>query len=422
VDADRIFMQTPNREKEPWLTPTGCPTAMLTSIFTQPILASYKRVNKVGNRNLRCFPDHSPSGHCESGFCGQPVILHLPGASLSPATYVGEFTLKDAPALLNGRFEPGEDCFFGECLDDMVMFNRECDGWRYGWASTRHTAGQLHVFRVNILMDGELVRAVDSSSFTISGMRNQVVNEALRTLPPSDPLRLILRAIHERVQEDSIDLDFGNFADWDGVSADDAMSLMDDQNEGRLLAMERLDALLDRVATFVIDNFHAWRTLHALNADLNEHLFQTEGRGTGAVASEIRELLGMRLECPPPAARLDSSEVLFRSALAFAQSGLPPGTAICPGFILGGSNDVSGCYRLPKALFSYSNDLRLRLGWLPLDLSIWSSCLEPHVFSKVLGPHEISMWFSSKTGMHKSMLLKLCVLRACLLFRARLTL
>jgi hypothetical protein len=416
----RIHLHTLQNPEPPSCSPPRS-SEMLTALFAQPILASYKRVNKVGNKNLRCFPGHSPTGHCESGFCGQPVILHVPGASLSAATYVAEFTLKDSPLNTKAKFAPVEDCFPGQRLGDTIVFNRDCHGWRYSWVSTRHTAGQLHVLRVNVILDGFVVGAVDSSPFTVSSLRNQVVSEALGAVSPSDPLRLVLMAIHERVHDDCNDLDFGDFADdWEGSSGgffDDA-TLMDVENEDKLLAIERVDALLARMSSFILQNFNTWRSMHAMKVDLDNHLLQCEGRSIHAVADELCDLFGMRLDCQPAVVPMGNTEVLFKSAFAAAQGMLPSGSAICPEFVLGGPNDVSGHYRVPESFLTFSHDVRLKAGWSALEMNISRNYSDLRILTKVLSPLDISMCAPGKAGLHKSILLKLCVLRGLSCARA----
>jgi len=366
---------------------------MLSLTFTQPLNSCYKRVNKSGNKNLRCFPRHSPSGHSDSTYCGQPVIVHVPGSEQTSLEYLAEFALDKSPAtaipasrqLSSGEARPAS-FFVGQRLgNDLVIFNHQQHGWPYEWVSSRYTGHQLHVFRVYCVEGGNnLVATFDSSPFTVSSLRDKNVFEALGALSSNDPFRLILRAIHDRVATDDADLDFSglDYDDGDGGGVQlgnpgiftDNVVLLDKESEERLLAVENLDALLNRIALFIGENFHKWRGMNALKIDCVDFLSKMEGVNVDQVVAELGNVLGIKLLADSnlqPKVLADHSDNMFQLALATARSCLVQGSAICPCFTLNGSNDISGHYRRPEAFLKCMNDINCSFGWSQLDVKLW---------------------------------------------------
>jgi len=297
--------------------------------------------------------------------------------------------------------------------DDSVVFNQVCHGWRYGWVSSRHTSNQLHVFRVYILMNDVVIGASDSSPFTVSSLRNRNVSEVLGALSTTDPLRVILVAIHDRVHNDSMDLDFGDFADFSknpDIFIDEAQlnSLMDVESEEKLLAIERVDALLDRMSLYIFENFPKWLNMGAMKDDLELFTFETEGLSVEDVACDISDLFGIKIVhvLPQVSQPEENADKMSKLALQTALSVLPPGVQICESFTLGGINDLSGHYRRPANLFPFANDVKAKMGWSLLEMNIWTRYMNPSVYIKILNGQEASICFRGRLGLQKTLMLR----------------
>jgi len=386
-----------------------------TSFFVLPFATSYKRVNKAGCRNLRCFPTHSAMGHRDTNFCGQAVSVFFPGISNyalhSPPAFFAEFALQSSPT--KTELTPGPGCFMGEIgVNDLVIFNKACHGWHYGWTSNKHTNQSLHTFRVYIVQEDQPIQLLlESTPFVISSFRNQTSKEIAR-LAQTDPLRLILQAIRLRFKN-SMDMEWEDLSDWEdcpGVWMDgEQVQLVDLENQEKLLAIERFDAVLGRVSSYIFDNFPNWNELNDLKVDLNKHLAETESTSIEHIATEARHLFGAQVEPPPPVVFPENLTSLTQSTIADLKTMfLSSGIELVPEFT--SLNDVSGCYHRPKAFAVFMDDIRARLGWSALERNIFTTYLEGEACLnlRVVSANEICFSSSEGTGVrNKSMMLKI---------------
>jgi len=145
--------------------------------FVEELSDSYQRNNKkTGQKNIRCFPNCSPKGHLNSGFCGSylTALISLQRVVLShQAVRVwGEFVQRGADTLLI----PGSKLSVEKAIDSersraapllpwvrgevsllssgelQITFNRHLLGWHYSWAATKHTSQTLHSFKLQVFV------------------------------------------------------------------------------------------------------------------------------------------------------------------------------------------------------------------------------------------------------------------------------
>eukprot|EP00924_Labyrinthula_sp_SR-Ha-C_P014574 snap_masked-scaffold_34-processed-gene-1.64-mRNA-1 protein AED:1.00 eAED:1.00 QI:0/0/0/0/1/1/2/0/760 len=148
----------------------------------------YQRNNKSSAvKNLRCFPECRPNGHCAQGFCGNAVSVRITFPNFSEGyhklkawgdfytfpnhkTYNSEtseesfYSLsemknsernskKPLNVLIPGRFEIDPNDPQKQNL--ILVFNRQFIGWNYQWQSNKTTSDYAHAFRVRIFTDIE---------------------------------------------------------------------------------------------------------------------------------------------------------------------------------------------------------------------------------------------------------------------------
>jgi len=351
--------------------------------FVQPFNSSYRRVNKAGQKNLRCFPAHSPTGHQAARFCGCPIIVQVTTvASANPdvVEYLGELVLASSPARtsISSNSTP---LMRGTRRGNSVVFNVDSQVWRYDWVSSFSACRAMHVFRVYVVEGGLVVEVCDSPAFTVSSFRYKNVDEELGILPPMDPLRVVIRAISERVQ--TVDLDTAENDNDDGSLKDDLVDFLDSASFGvvddsallvnaesmdALLEIESLDALLIRSANFIMKHFGTWRDMAALKQDV-EMLLATEGSSLQSVSERAEALFGFT--AIPPIVQQARSSDLLNLARRIALDILPKGTPLFDEITIGGPNDMSGCYRRSEAYSAYVQEIAARGGeWSSVDLRL----------------------------------------------------
>ncbi|GBG29669.1 Hypothetical Protein FCC1311_058902 [Hondaea fermentalgiana] len=164
----------------------------------------YQRNNKFGGqKNLRCYPTCSVSGHRDSGFCGTSltcIVQDLPvlDAETEYRAY-GEFIicgtkelmrpnttlpLAEAQAKERTAALPKLPWLAGDVRlqDDnsfSIAFNRQLGGWHYGWRANKHSCDSYHCFRAYIFKlkadspDLVYVGSVSSPVFQVYSRRRQ---------------------------------------------------------------------------------------------------------------------------------------------------------------------------------------------------------------------------------------------------------
>ena len=362
--------------------------------FAQVFRASYKRVNKARQQNLRCFPGHSPTGHVATGFCGCPILMMALASESESAAYFGELVPSLSPP--RSSVDDNGGMLSGTRRGAAIVFNSSESAWRYECASNRHA---LHVFRVYVVEGGVICAVCDSPKFRVSQFRNRNAEELL---PALDPFRIVIRAIRDRVK--TVDL-----TAWEDEEEDDALSDLDDaaslgvQNsaddalmldsdaEARLLEMESLDALLESCARYIAAHFGKWGDLHALKADVEAQLAR-DGCKLNDVADRLQALLlsPHHLARAPAPVSMSHGDVLVQ-ARKFALAVIPRGALLRDQFpqvdIDGAPN---GMYRRPAAFGAYFDELRMREGgWSPVDLRLQESA--PFTWLSVVNAQLLAM-------------------------------
>jgi hypothetical protein len=396
--------------------------------YVQSFNATYRRVNKARQRNLRCFPGHSPTGHVGSGFCGCPVIVHVAQTSTSKdAVYYGELALALAPA----RTSIGETSrlmLSGTRRGNAVVFNDDMLAWQYDWISNSSTCRSQHVFRMYVVEGGEITAVRDSLSFQISSFRYKNVDEELGMVSPSDPLRVLIRAIRERVHavdtsawnntevedEEEVNGEDDSMGVIDAASfgkADGCELMVDDDTEDRLLEIESLDALLERCAHFLAKRFSAWRDLVALKVDV-EALLAEEGRTLGNVADRLQALFFGPSPTPPTATQQlqqASGNPLLQIARQLALTLIPRGCHLFHELPAANSPSAfAGFYRRPEVYDVYIDELKvLEGGWSHVDMSLVTSA--PFVWFACVSPNLVAMMHCGNKGWGAAGLYKLNV-------------
>jgi hypothetical protein len=361
-------------------------------MFLTTFEPQYRRVNKVNNRNLRCFPMHSCGGHYDQGFCGQSVTFFCP-VVVPGTTFLASFVIKDAPTT---SLLPGEGVFLGEIAQcNRVIFNGELHGWHYAWSSTRHTACSLHCLRVCISEPGYPPVFVDSSPFVVSAFRlRDDPDDSLRLKARNQAnghVRVIFHAIRERLDlsedEDQAWDTVGGRMDWAEASPDVWIDepLMDDVDVQKLLSMDQLDRTLARASDFIHARFATFKNFAELSVALARFLQESENTTISAVACQVQRLVGT----PALAASLinvfSGVDEFFASASQELACMLPPGESFVREFCA--ANDLTGSYLTPIEVRGFIEAYREKSGWSALELSIHSSYVAS-LQIKIVGPRQ----------------------------------
>jgi len=357
---------------------------------------TYRRVNKSGNRNLRCFPSHSTNQHNDYGFCGQPVIFYCP-VVVPGTTFTASFVLKDSPLV---PFALGGDGVFpGEITrDNRVVFNRELRGWEYTWTSSRHTATSLHCLRVCVNEPGHPLIFVDSAPFIVSAFRNREDMQLKSPGALSEPVRIIFGAIRDR-----LDLNETEELAWDAVETTmvdaasdggwtDDFEAMDDADVNELVSLDMLDATLARTANFIHERFASFHSVAELCVALGRFLQESESTTVGALTQNVQRLLGVRLEPARAAATtlMLGVDDFFASALRELADMLQlEGSSFVPEF--NAHNDVSGAFQPGPELGTFVNSYRSKTGWSTLERSIHKSYVSS-LRIEILGPRHGTLY------------------------------
>ncbi|GBG23903.1 Hypothetical Protein FCC1311_001222 [Hondaea fermentalgiana] len=170
----------------------------------------YQRNNKdTGQKNLRCFPNCDRTrGHIIHGYCGTFVNIFVkgesPGARLhawaifglyrdSPDVRIGDVRkLQDIRSKLErGRGNPGRPWIPGERTESGFQFNRNRQGWHYGWTSSVHTSDSAHVLRAYVFeempnVEGHIrcVGYAESSEFRLLQQFSSPQQQQQQQVPP----------------------------------------------------------------------------------------------------------------------------------------------------------------------------------------------------------------------------------------------
>ena len=344
--------------------------------FVQTLHPAYKRVNKAGSFNTRCFPDHCPTGHADSSFCGRPLVVRV---SDFPQHVHVAFHAEFAPqasAVKDNASQFSAEGFRGEPLaNGVVVFNRDLHAWKYSWKSSRHTYETPHVVRVYAFetTTGAVAHAQDSSAFMVTSHKPTGHDT------PSSDLLIALTAMGKLVPASrslpqSIEFEFDAFVDSDAASSlegdardfdmADALSLSR-EDEARFLAHERLRALLERLYGFMLPEYPNWRNAAQMKAAVEGYLAQHETVTLDEIARDVGATV-----MPQPAVASAPIVLSRAQALALVQCLLEPGESIIEGFALGGRNDPSGLYERSQTFVTDISKHKSGVGWSPVDVDI----------------------------------------------------
>jgi len=340
-------------------------------------------------------------------FCGQPVTLVVSHAERSPAlalpstTFIAEFALRSLP--LKTDISPGQGCYLGEVSTDpstgevRVVFNEARCGWYYGWTSSRHTSQSLHVFRVYTLQANKPVHVFDSTPFVITRDRTKPKQEkespskAMVVVKPLSttsvhPLDTILQVIRCQFRlGESLDADGwqeswddspGRWSDTDSVSSKSSQSMDVEEQDEKLLAIERMNAILCRMCIFVFNNIIQWKTISELHANLQKYMLQEEGISLHGLAQELGRLFDIKPLDSLPAIFPDNIAWTSQSALAEVHSVVSnsPDLQLVCGFNM--DNDLSGSYRgfNPDSRSLLSSETKAAIGRFFLERTMDREC------------------------------------------------
>ena len=161
--------------------------AKLTTSFTQTFQDAYLRNNRRGGqKNLRCFPEHTEKGHQCNGFCGRAVVVECGDCSTETQLHsLAEFVTvgKEPTDIAVGRSFP-TDTFDADtrCKKDPLrrfvrgikegnQFSYKPSCWHYSWRSNKHATDTKHFLRVvTFQVTGATmtcVSTVDTTKFTL---------------------------------------------------------------------------------------------------------------------------------------------------------------------------------------------------------------------------------------------------------------
>jgi len=386
---------------------------LMEILFPQTLRTAYRRVNKAGSFNTRCFPDHCPSGHADSSFCGRPFIVFVtgPGGADQPqgnsALFFAEFTPLASPAKQSAaQFTP--EGFYGErATNGAVVFNLARQGWKYAWKSSRHVCDTPHVMRVYAVdpASKHVVLWRDSSPFVVSSMRGGDVGNENST---SSDLLIVLAAMSRLVPNSrslpstlDFEMDFG-FDDYGGNDDDDGVDLasldttsvaLGPEDEARFLAHERMRGLMQRLYAYMLPQYATWRCAEDLRVDVAAYLWQHESTTLETVAREAARTMD---SLPVYTQPLQVAHFPMHEALAVAHSMLADGEQLCDALTVGGANDVSGTYLRNQAYLAMMGEYGAQGGWSPVDVDLHSrgDCVRVSALSRT----QMLIWFMGPSG------------------------
>jgi len=389
---------------------------MLT--FAQSLATSYKRVNKAGSFNTRCFPGCNPGGHADSSYCGRPFVVLASGFAPG-AVFYAEFAPQAAQAKTTSEaFSP--EGFYGDVLaHGVVAFNVGCAAWKYSWKSSRHTYETPHVVRVYVMDPGSrrrIVHVQDSSPFAVSSTRAAAEKEAqqsellavldamARLVPtsrccPMDMFGCSMENDASVAASSPGDADMG----WEDDSSTASLSLsLSDDEEARFLAHEQLCGVLERLYAFMMPQYPTWRCAADMRADVDMYLRHNESTtleqfAAIAASNDTQQQQQQQQQRKP--AYLDFSH---DEATATARSFLYEGEYLVDGITLNGPNDPSGLFWRDDEFSTRVCHEKLNAGWSPVDVDVHArvecvciAALSPTMlFKAFLGPNGHSDIFS----------------------------
>jgi len=396
--------------------------------------ACYKRNNKVGGaKNLRCFPHCRDDGHCERGFCGSSVLATLMAARAAPQPpaaaaakvnqWVGEFVQCTCPVR---EVCPEADTLYeGRLLDgDCVVVFEPGRGWHYTWTAYGNSPDILHVFRMYALdCARRVVGFCDSPQFSIVSSRAAVpqpppsLSSSLQKtddgLADFTELSDVLNTMHDRVQDAGspvFEVAAPSAEELNAMFHAGAVFELCNDDERRILAIERMDALLLRLYAQIESHHRVAHTDSAtfyrqLRTDL-ESFLGSEGLTASQLVLQSRELYPARdTGTGQPPATVEALWEMARSA-ALAASRV---CHLCDGFMLGGSNDVSGHWRAqqPLALVDKMSRVYDEMGASTIERRVWEQFDRDFTICVLSASSVQVTWHGASYGADRTMVLHL---------------
>jgi len=361
--------------------------------FAQALHTAYKRVNKAGSFNTRCFPAHSCTGHSEFSFCGRPLVIVTAGFPDGVQFFV-EFAIKDSHAKTSAAQFSCEGFLGVQLAHGVVVFNRDLHVWKYSWKSARHTFDTLHVVRVYAFSKdtGQVWLAQDSSPFTVSSTKS------CGEIKPQPDLIVVLSAMSRLVPSSralppSIDFEF-DFTDEDmvNVNEEDGFPALSEAEEARFLAHEKLRAVLERLYAYMTKHYSQWRSSADMYTAVQIYLLLNESASVEKLAASV-VLAGLAPSPEPPVVL--SMSFSPATALNIAQSALDADEMLVDAIEPHGRNDVTGLYMRGAKFNGIMTQLSANAAWSPVDQDLHARVEK--TFIAVLSPKHL---FVSTVGIH----------------------
>jgi len=340
-------------------------------VFPQALRAAYKRVNKTGSFNTRCFPAHSSTGHSDCTFCGRPFVVIAVGLP-ADTEFFAEFATKKSPAK-SSPAQFSREGYRGEQLaNEVVVFNQACTAWKYAWKSSRHTFDTLHVMRVYAFSPatGALALVQDSTPFTVSSTRNVALDKH------QTDVAVMLAAMGRLVPSSHtlasvMDFDFDDVSsvlDLGDLSTE--FPALSDAEEERCMAQEQLGGALERLHAFMLTHYSSWRCAADMRVGVQTYLRAHESTSIEQLAALASRVVNTAAPVASVDMEIEPTSLLnftHAHALMLAQSFLSDGEFLVEGVELGGCNDPSGCYLRDPEFSKLMGQMGEDMGWSPVD-------------------------------------------------------